>query len=81
MSIISSTSAIMEVNNKMEYLEYKVITPGKQEIIWSKSIGKPLLSESSNPKYQLDEADDEFKITIEVIDAMQPVRILKNKAI
>ena len=77
-SIISSTSTIMAVKNDTDFLEYKVIDPGTQEIIWAKDIGKPVISETSNLEYQIEEMDDQYKIMIEVYDADKPVRIEKT---
>jgi hypothetical protein len=77
-SIISSTSTIKEVNNDTEFLEYKLIEPGTQQIIWAKFIGKPIISETASLGYQIEEMDEQYKIMIEVKDAQQTVRIEKE---
>lgn len=63
-SIISSSSEIDHVEWKNNQLKYKVISPGRQEIIWNKKYGKPMVSKSPKLSFSTKENGDFFKLTI-----------------
>ena len=65
-SIISSTSIIDAVSLDENGLSYKIITPGIQNVLWSKKHGKPMVPAKSGLMHTIEDSGDFYKLTLTV---------------
>jgi hypothetical protein len=78
-SIISSTSEIIDAELLDNKLNYLVSTPGEQIIIWKKKNGNPTVVENNDFKYDILEKETDFQITIQTEKNETEILIAGNR--
>jgi hypothetical protein len=74
-SMKSSTSPVIDVQQKNKRLDYRVSAPGKQLVSWNKKQGTPVLKDSDSMDMTVLERPDSYRLEITVKKADTPVVI------
>ena len=78
-SILNSSSEIIDVQLQNNKLEYIVATSGEQRICWDKKNGKPEFESCEDVKFSIVEKEKQFEIKVWVKKDNSKVIIRKSK--
>jgi len=70
-----SNSAVTELKQQNNQMEYTVSAPGEQVILWNKELGKPVLKNSKIAEIKVSENNDYYRVEVKVKKKNVPVVI------